>query len=168
MRAVVQRVNSASVRVGDKTVGKIDRGLLVYLGIAKGDGYEQVAWLADKIVNLRIFNHIGKLQPKDSPLDAETAANAKTTLSLLDIAGKALVISQFTLLADTRKGRRPSFSQAAEPGIADALYLAFVEALGAYVPVQSGEFGADMQIASENDGPFTLVLEHPFSPGSVR
>ena len=168
MRAVVQRVNSASVRVGDKTVGKIDRGLLVYLGIAKGDGYEQVAWLADKIVNLRIFNHIGKLQPKDSPLDAETAANAKTTLSLLDIAGKALVISQFTLLADTRKGRRPSFSQAAEPGVADALYLAFVEALGAYVPVQSGEFGADMQIASENDGPFTLVLEHPFIPGSVR
>ena len=164
MRAVVQRVNSASVRVGDKTVGEIDRGLLVYLGIAKDDGSEQVAWLADKIVNLRIFDHIGKLQPND----AETAANAKTTLSLLDIAGKALVISQFTLLADTRKGRRPSFSQAAEPVIADALYLAFVKALGAYVSVQSGEFGADMQVASENDGPFTLVLEHPFSPSRVR
>ena len=164
----MQRVNSASVRVGDKTVGEIDRGLLVYLGIAKDDGSEQVAWLADKIVNLRIFDHIGKLQPKDPQPDAETAANAKTTLSLLDIAGKALVISQFTLLADTRKGRRPSFSQAAEPVIADALYLAFVEALGAYVPVQSGEFGADMQVASENDGPFTLVLEHPFSPSRVR
>jgi D-tyrosyl-tRNA(Tyr) deacylase len=168
MRAVVQRVNSASVRVGDKTVGEIDRGLLVYLGIAKDDGSEQVSWLADKIVNLRIFDHIGKLQPNDPQPDAETAANAKTTLSLLDIAGKALVISQFTLLADTRKGRRPSFSQAAEPVIADALYLAFVEALGAYVPVQSGEFGADMQVASENDGPFTLVLEHPFSPSRVR
>ena len=168
MRAVVQRVNSASVRVGDKTVGEIDRGLLVYLGIAKDDGSEQVAWLADKIVNLRIFDHIGKLQPNDPQPDAETAANAKTTLSLLDIAGKALVISQFTLLADTRKGRRPSFSRAAEPVIADALYLAFVEALGAYVPVQSGEFGADMQVASENDGPFTLVLEHPFSPSRVR
>ena len=168
MRAVVQRVNSANVRVGDKTVGEIDRGLLVYLGIAKDDGSEQVSWLADKIVNLRIFDHIGKLQPNDPQPDAETAANAKTTLSLLDIAGKALVISQFTLLADTRKGRRPSFSQAAEPVIADALYLAFVEALGAYVPVQSGEFGADMQVASENDGPFTLVLEHPFSPGRVR
>lgn len=168
MRAVVQRVNSANVRVGDKTVGEIDRGLLVYLGIAKDDGSEQVAWLADKIVNLRIFDHIGKLQPNDPQPDAETAANAKTTLSLLDIAGKALVISQFTLLADTRKGRRPSFSQAAEPVIADALYLAFVEALGAYVPVQSGEFGADMQVASENDGPFTLVLEHPFSPSRVR
>ena len=168
MRAVVQRVNSASVRVGDKTVGEIDRGLLVYLGIAKDDGSEQVAWLADKIVNLRIFDHIGKLHPNDPQPDAETAANAKTTLSLLDIAGKALVISQFTLLADTRKGRRPSFSQAAEPVIADALYLAFVEALGAYVPVQSGEFGADMQVASENDGPFTLVLEHPFSPSRVR
>ena len=168
MRAVVQRVNSASVRVGDKTVGEIDRGLLVYLGIAKDDGSEQVAWLADKIVNLRIFDHIGKLQPNDPQPDAETAANAKTTLSLLDIAGKALVISQFTLLADTRKGRRPSFSQAAEPVTADALYLAFVEALGAYVPVQSGEFGADMQVASENDGPFTLVLEHPFSPSRVR
>ena len=158
----------ASVRVGDKTVGEIDRGLLVYLGIAKDDGSEQVSWLADKIVNLRIFDHIGKLQPNDPQPDAETAANAKTTLSLLDIAGKALVISQFTLLADTRKGRRPSFSQAAEPVIADALYLAFVEALGAYVPVQSGEFGADMQVASENDGPFTLVLEHPFSPSRVR
>ena len=168
MRAVVQRVNSASVRVGDKTVGEIDRGLLVYLGIAKDDGSEQVAWLADKIVNLRIFDHISKLQPNDPQLDAETAANAKTTLSLLDIAGKALVIFQFTLLADTRKGRRPSFSQAAEPVIADALYFAFVEALGAYVPVQSGEFGADMQVASENDGPFTLVLEHPFSPSRVR
>ena len=168
MRAVVQRVNSASVRVGDKTVGEIDRGLLVYLGIAKDDGSEQVSWLADKIVNLRIFDHIVKLQPNDPQPDAETAANAKTTLSLLDIAGKALVISQFTLLADTRKGRRPSFSQAAEPVIADALYLAFVEALGAYVPVQSGEFGADMQVASENDGPFTLVLEHPFSPSRVR
>lgn len=164
----MQRVNSASVRVGDKTVGEIDRGLLVYLGIAKDDGSEQVAWLADKIVNLRIFDHIGKLQPNDPQPDAETAANAKTTLSLLDIAGKALVISQFTLLADTCKGRRPSFSQAAEPVIADALYLAFVEALGAYVPVQSGEFGADMQVASENDGPFTLVLEHPFSPSRVR
>ena len=164
----MQRVNSASVRVGDKTVGEIDRGLLVYLGIAKDDGSEQVAWLADKIVNLRIFDHIGKLQPNDPQPDAETAANAKTTLSLLDIAGKALVISQFTLLADIRKGRRPSFSQAAEPVIADALYLDFVEALRAYVPVQSGEFGADMQVASENDGPFTLVLEHPFSPSRVR
>ena len=161
MRAVVQRVNSASARVGDKTVGEIDRGLLVYLGIAKDDGSEQVAWLADKIVNLRIFDHIGKQQPNDPQSDAKTAANAKTTLSLLDIAGKALVISQFTLLADTRKGRRPSFTQAAEPVLADALYLAFVEAIGAYVPVQSGEFGADMQVASENDGPFTLVLEHP-------
>ena len=100
----MQRVNSASVRVGDKTVGEIDRGLLVYLGIAKDDGSEQVAWLADKIVNLRIFDHIGKLQPNDPQPDAETAANAKTTLSLLDIAGKALVISQFTLLADTHKG----------------------------------------------------------------
>lgn len=161
MRAVVQRVNSASVRVGNKTVGEIDRGLLVYLGIAKEDGSEQVAWLADKIVNLRIFDHIGKQQSTDSQSDAETAANAKTTLSLLDIAGKALVVSQFTLLADSRKGRRPSFTQAAEPVLADALYLAFVAAIGAYVPVQSGEFGASMQVASENDGPFTLVLEHP-------
>lgn len=160
----MQRVNSASVRVGDKTVGEIGRGLLIYFGIAKDDGSEQVAWLADKIVNLRIFDHIGKLQPNDPQPDAETAVNAKTTLSLLDIAGNALVIPQFTLLADTRKGRRPSFSQAAEPVIADALYLAFVEAVGAYVSVQSGEFGADMQVASENDGPFTLVLEHPLYP----
>ena len=159
MKAVVQRVNSASVRVGNKTVGEIDRGLLIYLGIAQDDGPEQVAWLADKIVNLRMFDQTGRLQP-----DAETAGNSRTTLSLLDIAGKVLVISQFTLLADTRRGRRPSFSQAAEPAMANTLYLAFVEALGAYVPVQSGEFGADMQVSSENDGPFTLILEHPPQP----
>ena len=162
MKAVVQRVNSANVRVGDKTVGEIDRGLLIYLGIAEGDGPDQVAWLADKIVHLRMFDQTGTLQPSNPQPVAETAVRARTTLSLLDIAGAALVISQFTLLADTRRGRRPSFSQAAEPAIAHALYLAFVEAVGAFVPVQSGEFGADMQVLSENDGPFTLVLEHPF------
>ena len=164
MKAVVQRVNSASVRVGNKTVGEIDRGLLIYLGIAQDDGPEQVAWLADKIVNLRMFDQTGTLQSNDLQPDAETAGNARTTLSLLDIAGKVLVISQFTLLADTRRGRRPSFSQAAEPAMANTLYLAFAEALGAYVPVQSGEFGADMQVSSENDGPFTLILEHPPQP----
>jgi D-tyrosyl-tRNA(Tyr) deacylase len=164
MKAVVQRVNSASVRVGDKTVGEIDRGLLIYLGIAQNDGPEQVAWLADKIVNLRMFDQAGTLQPNDPQPVAETAGNARTTLSLLDIAGKVLVISQFTLLANTRRGRRPSFSQAAEPAMANTLYLAFVEAVDAYVPVQSGEFGADMQVSSENDGPFTLILEHPPQP----
>ena len=161
MKAVVQRVNLASVRVGEKTVGEIDRGLLIYLGIAQDDGPEQVAWLANKIVNLRIFDQTGTLQPNDPQPDAETAGNAKTTLSLLDNAGEVLVISQFTLLADTRRGRRPSFSQATEPAMANTLYLAFVEAVGAYVSAQSGEFGADMQVLSENDGPFTLILEHP-------
>ena len=164
MKAVVQRVNSASVRVGNKTVGEIDRGLLIYLGIAQDDGPEQVAWLADKIVNLRMFDQTGTLQSNDLQPDAETAGNSRTTLSLLDIAGKVLVISQFTLLADTRRGRRPSFSQAAEPAMANTLYLAFVEAVGAYVLIQSGEFGADMQVSSENDGPFTLILEHPPQP----
>lgn len=164
MKAVVQRVNSARVQVGDQTVGEIGRGLLIYLGVAHGDGPEQVAWLAEKILNLRIFDHGSTAQPNDPQPNPQTSVNLKTSLSLLDIAGEALVISQFTLLADTRRGRRPSFSQAAEPAMANTLYLAFVEAVGAYVPVQSGEFGADMQVSSENDGPFTLILEHRPQP----
>ena len=113
MKAVVQRVNSARVQIGDQIVGKISRGLLIYLGVAHGDGPKQVAWLAEKIVNLRIFDRGSTLQPGDPELNSKTLFNLKTSLSLLDIAGEALVISQFTLLADTRSGRRPSFSPAA-------------------------------------------------------
>jgi len=164
MKAVVQRVSSARVQVGDQAVGEIGRGLLIYLGVAHGDGPEQVAWLAEKIVNLRIFDHGSSAHPNDPQPNPETSVNLKTSLSLLDIAGEALVISQFTLLADTRKGRRPSFSPAAEPQLANTLYRAFVEAVGAQIPVQTGEFGADMRITSENEGPFTLLIEHPLQP----
>ena len=114
MKAVVQRVNSARVQVDDQTVGEIGRGLLIYLGVAHGDGPEQVAWLAEKIINLRIFDHRGTAQPNDPQPNPQTSVNLKTSLSLQDIAGEALVISQFTLLADTRKSRRFSFSQAAD------------------------------------------------------
>ena len=161
MKVVVQRVNSARVQVGERTVGEIGRGLVIYLGVANGDGPEQVAWLAEKIVNLRIFDHGSTVEPNDLQSDPQTSVNLKTSLSLLDIAGEALVISQFTLLADTGRGRRPSFSLAAEPELADTLYRAFLEAVSAQVPVQTGEFGADMRVTSENDGPFTLVIDHP-------
>ena len=120
--------------------------MLIYLGVGPDDGPDQVAWLVDKIANVRIF---------DAP------AGAKTTLSVKDVGGAALVISQFTLLADVRKGRRPSFALAAAPEKASALYDDFVDALGREVPVQNGTFGADMQVTSVNEGPFTLVLEHP-------
>ena len=146
MKAVLQRVRCANVAVDGDVVGEIEQGLLIYLGVAGDDGFDQVAWLVDKIANLRIF---------DDPV------GAKTTFSVKEVGGAALVISQFTLLADARKGRRPSFSPAAAPEKASALYDTFVEALGKEVSVQTGTFGADMQVSSVNDGPFTLVLEHP-------
>lgn len=146
MKAVIQRVRRASVAVDDHVIGEIERGVLIYLGVVPDDGPDQVAWLVDKIANVRIF---------DAP------AGAKTTLSVKDVGGAALVISQFTLLADVRKGRRPSFALAAAPEKASALYDDFVDALGREVPVQNGTFGADMQVTSVNEGPFTLVLEHP-------
>lgn len=145
MKAVVQRVLSASVSVEGAVVGQIQRGLLVYLGVAEQDGAEQIRWLADKIVNLRIF---------------DASATEKTSLSVQDIGGTVLVVSQFTLLADARKGRRPSFSGAAAPDRAKGLYEEFVVELGRMVPVETGTFAADMQVASVNDGPFTLLLEH--------
>jgi D-tyrosyl-tRNA(Tyr) deacylase len=146
MKAVIQRVRRASVAVDDHVIGEIESGVLIYLGVGPDDGLDQVAWLVDKIANVRIF---------DAP------AGAKTTLSVKDVGGAALVISQFTLLADVRKGRRPSFALAAAPEKASALYDDFVDALGREVPVQNGTFGADMQVTSVNEGPFTLVLEHP-------
>ena len=146
MKAVIQRVRRASVAVDDHVIGEIERGVLICLGVGPDDGPDQVAWLVDKIANVRIF---------DAP------AGAKTTLSVKDVGGAALVISQFTLLADVRKGRRPSFALAAAPEKASALYDDFVDALGREVPVQNGIFGADMQVTSVNEGPFTLVLEHP-------
>ncbi len=144
MRAVVQRVRQARVVVGEEVVGEIGRGLLVLLGVARDDTAEQVRWLADKIVSLRIF------------ADAEDKMN----LSVADVGGGVLVVSQFTLYGDCRKGRRPSFIDAAPPEIAIPLYEQFINAVKAQgVPVATGRFGAMMRVELVNDGPVTLILD---------
>ena len=148
MRAVVQRVTRARVTVDGEVVGEIGRGLLLYVGAASGDGVEQAAWLARKVAELRLF-----------PAETERGARSMER-SLLDAGGEALVISQFTLLADTRRGRRPSFFEAAPPDRAEPLVDAVCEALrGLGVRVASGRFGAHMLVESENDGPVTIVLD---------
>jgi D-tyrosyl-tRNA(Tyr) deacylase len=144
MRALIQRVAHASVRVEGQITGAIERGLLIFLGIGQEDSELQVKLLADKIVQLRIF--------------ADEAG--KMNRSLLDIHGEVLVVSQFTLYADTRKGRRPSFLNAASPALAIPLYERFKATLVAYdISVASGLFGADMQVELLNDGPVTLWLD---------
>ncbi len=146
MRAVLQRVRRASVVVGEEVVGAIGHGLLVLLGVAPGDGAEQVRWLADKVVNLRIFND----------------GDGKMNLSLLDVGGACLVVSQFTLYGDARKGRRPSFIDAAPPEVAIPLYESFVLAIkGHGVATATGRFGAAMQVELVNDGPVTILLDTP-------
>jgi D-tyrosyl-tRNA(Tyr) deacylase len=143
MKAVLQRVSRASVRVGEELVGEIGPGLCVLVGVARGDGPEQAARLAGKIARLRVFEHDGRFDR-----------------SLLDVGGEALVVSQFTLLADTAKGNRPSFSDAAPPGEAEPLYDALCVELGVLgVPVVTGRFGARMAVELVNDGPVTIVLE---------
>ena len=144
MRAILQRVSKASVTVEGQVISSIGPGLLILLGIGHGDGEEQAAFLADKIANLRIF---------------EDEAG-KTNLSVLDMSGAAIVVSQFTLYADTRKGRRPSFTDAALPDVAAPLVERFVELLRAQgVPTQTGQFGAHMQVEIHNNGPVTIWLE---------
>jgi D-aminoacyl-tRNA deacylase len=144
MRAVIQRVSRATVVVDESTVGRIDAGLVVLLGIARGDTAREALQLAEKIVQLRIFED-----------DA-----GKMNRSLLDMGGGVLAISQFTLLADCRKGRRPSFTQAATPDEARTLYEQFVAAVqGHQVPVAQGIFQAHMEITLTNDGPVTIVLD---------
>ena len=144
MRALLQRVSKASVTVEDQVISAIGRGLVVLLGIGHGDGDEQVSFLTEKIANLRIFED----------------EQGKTNLSLLDVRGEAIVVSQFTLYADTRKGRRPSFTDAAFPEAAEPLVDRFVEKLrGQGVPTQSGQFGAHMSVEIHNDGPVTVWLE---------
>lgn len=147
MRAVIQRVRHASVSVDDRVVGSIDEGLLVLLGVAPDDGPEQIRWMASKLAGLRIFK------------DEQGLMNR----SLLDIGGSALVVSQFTLYGDTRKGRRPSFVGAAPPERAEPLYEQFCEALRAQGVgrVERGIFGADMQVQLLNDGPVTLIVDTP-------
>jgi D-tyrosyl-tRNA(Tyr) deacylase len=144
MRAVVQRVSRASVTVGGEIVGAIGRGVLVLLGVTHDDGPEQADWLANKVAGLRIF---------------EDGAG-KMNLSLLDVEGEALVVSQFTLYGDARKGRRPSFVDAARPEAAEPLVQRFAEALRRRgISVDMGVFGARMRVEIHNDGPVTLILE---------
>jgi D-tyrosyl-tRNA(Tyr) deacylase len=150
MRAVIQRVASASVTIGGETKGAIARGLLVLLGVEEADTEEDIAWLSGKIVRLRIFN------------DSEGRMN----LSVQEIAGEILVISQFTLFASTKKGNRPSYTRAARPEIAIPCYEAFLRKLSEDLgkPIQQGEFGADMKVALVNDGPVTICIDTK-SPG---
>lgn len=144
MRACVQRVSHAQVVVAGETVGQIDRGLLVLLGVASGDTDEDAAQLSQKIAELRIFED-----------DA-----GKMNRSLLDIGGAMLVVSQFTLLGDCRKGRRPSFIEAAAPELAERLYQVFVEAVGERgIRVETGRFRQHMEVSLTNDGPVTLLLD---------
>ena len=144
MRAVVQRVSGARVSVDDRLVGAIRRGLLVLVGIAADDSTAEADWLLDKLLDLRIFeNELGKFDK-----------------SLRDIDGELLLVSQFTLLADTRKGRRPSFINAARPEQAVPLYEHLLKRARAHgVPTASGEFGAHMRVELTNDGPVTILLD---------
>ena len=145
MIAVVQRVSESSVSIEGTVKGSISKGLMILLGIEEADAQEDVVWLSRKIANLRIFP------------DKVGAMN----LSLLEIGGEALVISQFTLHASTKKGNRPSYIKAAKPEIAMPLYEAFKLQLSADLgkPVASGEFGADMKVALVNDGPVTIIID---------
>ena len=144
MRAVVQRVSRASVRVNSQTVGAIERGLVVLVGVAAGDSREAADYLAEKVVTLRVF-------PDDE---------GKMNLSVRDVGGAVLVVSQFTLLGDVSRGRRPSYIRAASPEEADSLYQYFLQALrDRSVPVASGVFRAMMELELVNDGPVTLLLD---------
>lgn len=146
MRAVIQRVNKSSVDVDEETIGQIDKGLLVFLGVGHEDEKADVDYLCDKIVNLRIFEN----------------QDQKMNLSLRDIEGEILVISQFTLQGDIRKGRRPNFGGAAKPDLAKPLYLDFIERCKQYEEikkVQAGKFGADMKVDIQNDGPVTILID---------
>lgn len=144
MRAVVQRVSSASVRVGAETSGAVGAGLLVYLGVARDDDAGDARWLAEKVAGLRVF----------------TDEEDKLNLSVLDVGGAVLVVSAFSTQGDARRGRRPSFEQAAPPDIANELYERFCDALAAAgVPVQRGVFRAMMEVESVNDGPICILVD---------
>ena len=147
MRAVLQRVKESRVEVDHQIAGAIGKGLLVLLGVGKGDTQADANWLLEKIINLRIFED----------------ADGKMNHSVLDIAGELLIVSQFTLYADTRRGRRPGFDQAARPEQAKALYEYFVERARSTTPlkVATGVFQADMEVHLINDGPVTLICDTP-------
>ena len=144
MRAVIQRIKESSVKVEGQIIGQTGLGLLVLLGVAQGDGPSEADYLTNKIINLRIFED----------------QNGKMNRSLLDAGGEMMVVSQFTLLADCRKGRRPSFVEAAEPKLATELYEYFVEQVRSRgINVATGRFGAMMDVALVNEGPVTILLE---------
>lgn len=150
MKAVVQRVKEVSVSVRGEKISEIGPGFLVLLGVAEGDTEEQVRKLAKKIANLRIF----------SDEDASPEPRRRLNLSVLDTGGEVLVVSQFTLCADTSRGHRPSFIKAAKPELAEKLYNLFVVELGKLgVPTKTGKFGEYMQVSLINDGPVTIILE---------
>ncbi|MGW8224312.1 MAG: D-aminoacyl-tRNA deacylase [Anaerolineales bacterium] len=144
MRILLQRVKHARVSVEDQTIAQIDSGLVLLVGVAPSDQEEQARYLAEKIAHLRIFED----------------QDGKMNRSLLEVSGEVIVVSQFTLYADTRKGRRPSFTGAAQPQVAEplvSLFASYLAQLG--IPTQSGEFGAHMLIEIANDGPVTVILE---------
>lgn len=144
MKLVIQRVNKADVKVEGKVIGEIGRGLLVLLGVGEGDTREMADKYVDKLIKLRIF----------------ADEDGKTNLSVRDVNGEILVVSQFTLYADCKKGNRPSFVSAGSPELADELYEYFKEKVREkFGQVQSGSFGADMQISLINDGPFTIIWD---------
>ena len=144
MRAVIQRVGHAQVKAADEIIGSIGPGLLVFLGVGKGDTEQDLSYIFEKTVHLRVFED----------------ENQKMNRSLLDVGGAMLVVSQFTLYGDCRKGRRPSFDQACDPKIADAFYEAFVQkARDMGIFTQTGRFGADMKVELLNDGPVTILLD---------
>ena len=143
MRAVVQRVTEAKVRIDGETVGAISDGLCVLLGVSVDDTEADADYIADKLLGLRIFDD----------------ENGVPNRSVTDISGAILLISQFTLLGDARKGRRPSYINAARPETAIPLYERCIRKLSAAVPVETGRFGADMKVSIENDGPFTILLD---------
>jgi len=144
MRALLQRVSRANVKIDGQTISEIGKGLLILLGVGHQDGEEQVRFLAEKVANLRIFED----------------QQGKTNLSIQDVKGEVIVVSQFTLYADSRKGRRPSFTDAAVPEVAEPLVNQFVELLrGHGIPTQTGQFGTHMLVEIHNDGPVTIWLE---------
>lgn len=143
MKVVIQRVKEAQVTIDDELVGDISQGLLLLVGVGPDDEQEDLDYAVRKIINMRIFSDdMGKMN-----------------LSVQDIKGSILSVSQFTLFAETKKGNRPAFTGAAKPDKAEKMYLDFNEALAQFVPVETGVFGADMQVSLVNDGPVTIILD---------